>query len=193
LTHSIPLHANLSLQVFEEDGEDRKLKEEIKNDVLICELPIMTDNGTFIINGAERVVVSQLHRSPGVSFDEELLPNGRSDFKSRIIPHRGAWVEFNTDGDILYLIIDRKKKIPATALLRCIGFETTQAILNLFYTDVEKVTLDPGKLEAYYGRVVFSDVIDKDSGEVILEANKVFDEKSSERLCESGVFDVVVF
>ena len=191
LTHSIPLHANLSLQVFEEDGEDRKLKEEIKNDVLICELPIMTDNGTFIINGAERVVVSQLHRSPGVSFDEELLPNGRSDFKSRIIPHRGAWVEFNTDGDILYLIIDRKKKIPATALLRCIGFETTQAILNLFYTNVEKVTLDPSKLEAYYGRIVFSDVIDKDSGEVILEANKVFDEKSSERLCESGVFDVV--
>ena len=117
LTHSIPLHANLSLQVFEEDGEDRKLKEEIKNDVMICDLPIMTDNGTFIINGAERVVVSQLHRSPGVSFDEELLPNGRSNYKSRIIPHRGAWVEFNTDGDILYLIIDRKKKIPATAII----------------------------------------------------------------------------
>ena len=114
LTYSIPLNANLSLQVFEEDGEDRKLKEEIKNNVLICELPIMTDNGTFIINGAERVVVSQLHRSPGVSFDEDILPNGRSDFKSRIIPHRGAWVEFNTDGDVLYLIIDRKKKIPAT-------------------------------------------------------------------------------
>jgi DNA-directed RNA polymerase subunit beta len=190
LTHSIPLYANLSLQVFEEDGEDRKLKEEIKNDVLICDLPIMTDNGTFIINGAERVVVSQLHRSPGVSFDEELLPNGRSDYKSRIIPHRGAWVEFNTDGDVLYLIIDRKKKIPATALLRCIGFETTQDILNLFYTNAEKVTLTPDTIPAYYGRVVFADVIDKDSGEVVLEANKVFDDKNSVRLTESGISEV---
>ncbi|MCK9181950.1 MAG: DNA-directed RNA polymerase subunit beta [Fibrobacteraceae bacterium] len=190
LTHSVPLYANLSLQVFEEDGEDRKLKEEIKNDVLICELPIMTDNGTFIINGAERVVVSQLHRSPGVSFDEELLPNGRSDFKSRIIPHRGAWVEFNTDGDVLYLIIDRKKKIPATDLLRCIGFETTGEIINLFYGDIEKVVLDPANLEAYNGRVIAADVIDKNSGEVILDANRTFDDKCAARLSESGVFDV---
>jgi DNA-directed RNA polymerase subunit beta len=128
LTYSMELYATLALRVFEKDGEDTKLKEEVKNDVLICELPIMTENGTFIVNGAERVVVSQLHRSYGVSFDEELQPNGRSDYKSRIIPHRGAWVEFNTEGDILYLIIDRKKKIAATAMLRSIGFETTQDI-----------------------------------------------------------------
>ena len=190
LTHSIPLHANLSLQVFEEDGEDRKLKEEIKNDVMICDLPIMTDNGTFIINGAERVVVSQLHRSPGVSFDEELLPNGRSNYKSRIIPHRGAWVEFNTDGDILYLIIDRKKKIPATALLRCIGFETTADIINLFYKNLESVTLNAGDMEQYYGRIVAADVIDTSSGEVILDANRVFDDKCAARLTESGVFEI---
>lgn len=190
LTHSIPLHANLSLQVFEEDGEDRKLKEEIKNDVLVCELPIMTDNGTFIINGAERVVVSQLHRSPGVSFDEELLPNGRSNFKSRIIPHRGAWVEFNTDGDILYLIIDKKKKIPATALLRCIGFETTEDIISLFYKDQEKVSLSAGDMEKYYGRIVAADVIDTQSGEVILDANREFDDKCAARLTESGVFEI---
>ena len=190
LTHSIPLHANLSLQVFEEDGEDRKLKEEIKNDVLICELPIMTDNGTFIINGAERVVVSQLHRSPGVSFDEELLPNGRSNYKSRIIPHRGAWVEFNTDSDILYLIIDRKKKIPATALLRCIGFETTAEIISLFYKNLEKVTLSVGDMDQFYGRIVAADVIDTSSGEVILDANRVFDDKCAARLTESGIFEV---
>ena len=190
LTHSIPLHANLSLQVFEEDGEDRKLKEEIKKDVMICDLPIMTDNGTFIINGAERVVVSQLHRSPGVSFDEELLPNGRSNYKSRIIPHRGAWVEFNTDGDILYLIIDRKKKIPATALLRCIGFETTADIINLFYKNLESVTLNAGDMEQYYGRIVAADVIDTSSGEVILDANRVFDDKCAARLTESGVFEI---
>ena len=190
LTHSVPLHANLSLQVFEEDGEDRKLKEEIKNDVLICDLPIMTENGTFIINGAERVVVSQLHRSPGVSFDEEILPNGRSNYKSRIIPHRGAWVEFNTDGDVLYLIIDRKKKIPATALLRCIGFETTGDIISLFYKNLEKVTLHAGDMEEYYGRIVAADVIDESSGEVLLDANRVFDDKCAARLTESGVFDI---
>ena len=184
------MHANLSLQVFEEDGEDRKLKEEIKNDVLICDLPIMTENGTFIINGAERVVVSQLHRSPGVSFDEEILPNGRSNYKSRIIPHRGAWVEFNTDGDVLYLIIDRKKKIPATALLRCIGFETTGDIISLFYKNLEKVTLHAGDMEEYYGRIVAADVIDESSGEVLLDANRVFDDKCAARLTESGVFDI---
>lgn len=191
MTHSVPLYANLSLRVYEEDGEDRKLKEEIKNDVLICDLPIMTDNGTFIINGAERVVVSQLHRSPGVSFDEELLPNGRSNYKSRIIPHRGAWVEFNTDNDILYLIIDRKKKIPATALLRCIGFESTADIIALFYKNLDKVTLTVGDMEQYYGRIVAADVVDTSSGELILEANRVFDDKCAARLTESGIFDVV--
>ena len=133
LSYNMELYATLALRVFEKDGEDTKLKEEVKNDVLICELPIMTENGTFIINGAERVVVSQLHRSPGVSFDEELQPNGRSDYKSRIIPHRGAWVEFNVESDVLYLSIDRKKKIAATAMLRSIGFETTQDILNHVY------------------------------------------------------------
>jgi len=191
LTYSIPLNANLSLQVFEEDGEDRKLKEEIKNSVLICELPIMTDNGTFIINGAERVVVSQLHRSPGVSFDEEFLPNGRSNFKSRIIPHRGAWVEFNSDGDVLYLIIDRKKKIPATVLLRCIGFETTQEILSLFYKKTDVVSIPDTEDELLMDRIVYQDVIDQESGEVILEANAVINEKRCERLRESGVSEVV--
>lgn len=191
LTYSIPLNANLSLQVFEEDGEDRKLKEEIKNNVLICELPIMTDNGTFIINGAERVVVSQLHRSPGVSFDEDILPNGRSDYKSRIIPHRGAWVEFNTDGDVLYLIIDRKKKIPATVLLRCIGFETTQDILSLFYKKKDVVSIPDTEDDLLMDRIVYQDVIDQESGEVILEANAVINEKRIERLRESGVTEVV--
>ena len=191
LTYSIPLNANLSLQVFEEDGEDRKLKEEIKNNVLICELPIMTDNGTFIINGAERVVVSQLHRSPGVSFDEDILPNGRSDYKSRIIPHRGAWVEFNTDGDVLYLIIDRKKKIPATVLLRCIGFETTQDILSLFYKNKDVVSIPDTEDDLLMDRIVYQDVIDQESGEVILEANAVINEKRIERLRESGVTEVV--
>ncbi len=194
LTYSMELYATLALRVFEKDGEDTRLKEEVKNEVLICDLPIMTENGTFIVNGAERVVVSQLHRSYGVSFDEELQPNGRSDYKSRIIPHRGAWVEFNTEGDILYLIIDRKKKIAATAMLRSIGFETTQDILNLFYKKTEEVNVaeeaekfnDDGVC-VLMDRIIFKDVIDESTGEVIVEANTVIDEKKLERLRESSV------
>ena len=200
LTYSMELFAKLSLQIFEEDGEDRKLKEEVKNDVLICELPIMTENGTFIINGAERVVVSQLHRSPGVSFDEEMQPNGRSDYKSRIIPHRGAWVEFNTEGDTLYLIIDRKKKIAATAMLRCIGYETTQDILNLFYKKTEEVSVqelanvldENGEKSVLIDRIVFNDVVDASTGEIIIEANTVIDDKKLERLLESSVDQITL-
>ncbi|WP_298768536.1 DNA-directed RNA polymerase subunit beta [uncultured Fibrobacter sp.] len=199
LTYSMELYATLSLQIFEEDGEDRKLKEEVKNDVLICELPIMTENGTFIVNGAERVVVSQLHRSYGISFDEELQPNGRSDYKSRIIPHRGAWVEFNTEGDTLYLIIDRKKKLAATTMLRCIGFETTQDILKLFYKKTEEVSVaelseqyDENGVCVLIDRIIFEDIIDSSTGEVILEANTVIDDKKLERLRENNVDNIVL-
>jgi DNA-directed RNA polymerase subunit beta len=199
LTYSMELYATLALRIFEKDGEDRKLKEEVKNDVLICELPIMTENGTFIVNGAERVVVSQLHRSPGVSFDEEPQPNGRSDYKSRIIPHRGAWVEFNTEGDILYLIIDRKKKLAATAMLRSIGFETTQDILNLFYKKTEEVSVqdlanefDENGKSVLIDRIIFNDVVDSSTGEVIVEANTVIDDKKLECLLENKVDKVVL-
>jgi len=186
LTYSMPLKARLKLQVKEEDGEEKKLKEEIENEVFICDLPVMTENGTFIINGAERVVVSQLHRSPGVSFDEELLPNGKSVFKSRIIPHRGSWVEFNTDNDTLYLIIDRKKKIPASILLRCIGYETNESILQLFY-EPDLVRFDADSINEFYGRVLFADVVDTDSGEVIAEANSALDAKLCDRILEGGI------
>ncbi|MBR3726696.1 MAG: DNA-directed RNA polymerase subunit beta, partial [Prevotella sp.] len=173
--------------------------EEVKNDVLICELPIMTENGTFIVNGAERVVVSQLHRSYGISFDEELQPSGRSDYKSRIIPHRGAWVEFNTEGDTLYLIIDRKKKLAATTMLRCIGFETTQDILKLFYKKTEEVSVeemaeqfDENGVCVLIDRILFEDVIDTSSGEVVLAANDVIDEKKLETLRQSNVEKIVL-
>lgn len=192
MTYAADLWANLTLQIFEEDGEERRLKEEIKNEVRICELPLMTENGSFIVNGAERVVVSQLHRSPGVSFDEELLPNGRSDYKSRIIPHRGAWVEFNTDGDKLYLVIDRKKKMPATTMLRCIGFETTHDILALFYKDTEVADLEAHDVAEYMGYIVFDDVIDEETGDLLVEANTVLDEKQCARLRDSGVKKLVL-
>ena len=192
LTYAVDLWANLTLQIFEEDGEERRLKEEIKNEVRICELPQMTDNGSFIINGAERVVVSQLHRSPGVSFDEEILPNGRSDYKSRIIPLRGAWVEFNTDGDMLYLVIDRKKKMPATTMLRCIGFETTHDILALFYKDTETVNLREVDIDDFRDRIVFNDVIDEETGDILVHANDKLDDKCCARLRDAGIAEIVL-
>jgi len=210
LTYSKPLRARLKLQIKEEEGENKKLKEEIENDVLICELPIMTENGTFIVNGSERVIVSQLHRSPGVSFDEEPdLTTGKSVFKSRIIPFRGSWAEFNTDGEVLNLIIDRKKKIPATLLLRAIGFTRTEEILGLFYS-AESVSVTPDTIDAYVGRVLFNDVIDTSTGEVVAEANMVIsasidkdkkdtkaekdkkDAVSVNRLIEAGVQELVL-
>ncbi|HSQ41579.1 MAG TPA: DNA-directed RNA polymerase subunit beta, partial [Fibrobacteraceae bacterium] len=173
LTFSKPLKARLKLQIKEEDGENKKLKEEIENEVFICELPMMTENGTFIINGAERVVVSQLHRSPGVSFDEEFdATSGKSVFKSRIIPYRGSWAEFNTDNEVLNLIIDRKKKIPATLLLRVIGYTRTEEILSLFYSP-ETVDVTAENVDSYVGRVLFSDVVDTSTGEVVAEANMI--------------------
>ncbi len=192
LTYAVDLWANLTLQIFEEDGEERRLKEEIKNEVRICELPLMTEHGSFIINGAERVVVSQLHRSPGVSFDEEIVQNGRSNFKSRIIPHRGSWVEFNTDGDMLYLVVDRRKKMPATIMLRCIGFETTHEILSLFYKDTETVDLVEHDITEYMGRIVFEEVVDQATGDVLVESNALIDEKLCSRLHDSGVTQLVL-
>ena len=127
------------------DGQ-RRLKNQIEREVYLGELPIMTPLGTFVINGAERVVVSQLHRSPGVVFEEETHPNGQRLFSARIIPFRGSWVEFTIDiHDVIYVHIDKKKKFPATALLRAFGYGTNADILRLFFaTKALDIT---GKLE----------------------------------------------
>ena len=114
----------------------------VEQDVFLGELPIITDRGTFIINGAERVVVSQLHRSPGVFFDETIHPNGKHLYSARIIPFRGSWVEFEFDvNDIMFVHIDSRRKIPVTLLLRALGYSTDEEILRLFYPikSVEKL------------------------------------------------------
>jgi DNA-directed RNA polymerase subunit beta len=116
-----------------EDGE-RRPRDIIEKEVYLGDLPLLTDLGTFIINGAERVVVSQLHRSPGVIFEENIHPNGSKLFSARIIPFRGSWVEFTIDiNDICYVHIDKKKKFPATALLRAFGYSSNADIFGLFY------------------------------------------------------------
>jgi len=134
MTYATPLKATLRLDVFEEVDGQRRLKNAIEKEVYLGELPIMTPLGTFVINGAERVVVSQLHRSPGVVFEEDTHPNGQLLYSARIIPFRGSWVEFTIDiHDVIYVHIDKKKKFPATALLRAFGYGTNAEILRLFF------------------------------------------------------------
>src|SRR5256886_2050465 len=137
MTYSVPLKATLQLVVMEEVGETVKTKRPkniIEKEVYLGELPILTPLGTFVINGAERVIVSQLHRSPGVVFEESIHPNGQRLFSARIIPFRGSWVEFTIDiHDVIYVHIDKKKKFPASALLRAFGYGTNADILKLFY------------------------------------------------------------
>ncbi len=136
MTYAVPLRTKLRLDVFEEVDGQRRLNNAIEKEVYLGELPIMTPLGTFVINGAERVVVSQLHRSPGVVFEEDIHPNGQRLFSARIIPFRGSWVEFTIDiHDVIYVHIDKKKKFPATALLRAFGYGHNAEILRLFFAE----------------------------------------------------------
>src|SRR6266481_5942598 len=134
MTYSAPLKATLQLIVFETTEAGKRPKNIIEKEVYLGELPLLTPLGTFVINGAERVIVSQLHRSPGVVFEESTHPNGQRLISARIIPFRGSWVEFTVDiHDVVYVHIDKKKKFPATALLRAFGYGTNSDILKLFY------------------------------------------------------------
>src|SRR5512147_2172111 len=138
MTYAAPLKAKLRLDVYEEVEGQKRLKNAIEKEVYLGELPLLTPLGTFVINGAERVVVSQLHRSPGVVFEEDIHPNGQRLFSARIIPFRGSWVEFTIDiHDVTFVHIDKKKKFPATALLRAFGYGTNADLLRLFYATKE--------------------------------------------------------
>ena len=200
MTYAAPLKAKLRLDVFEEVDGQKRLKNAIEKEVYLGELPIMTPLGTFVINGAERVVVSQLHRSPGVVFEEDTHPNGQRLFSARIIPFRGSWVEFTIDiHDVIYVHIDKKKKFPATALLRAFGYGTNPDILRLFFATKEiSIT---GKLEGrqekreVLGALLAEDVPNpEDRGGAPLGA--VGDELTPERVNEMkhvGVKSVRVF
>jgi DNA-directed RNA polymerase subunit beta len=159
----------------------------IEQDVYLGNLPTMTHRGTFIINGAERVVVSQLHRSPGVFFSESVHPNGTPIYSARIIPFRGSWVEFATDiNNIMYAYIDRKKKFPVTTLLRALGYSSDDEILELFNL-VEEVELSKVNLADYEGRVICSDVVDKKTGEILISKDATLTEENIRRLKKSTI------
>src|ERR1700744_548937 len=136
MTYSAPLKATLQLVINEVVNEQKRPRNIIEKEVYLGELPLLTPLGTFVINGAERVIVSQLHRSPGVVFEESTHPNGQRLISARIIPFRGSWVEFTVDiHDVVYVHIDKKKKFPATALLRAFGYGSHRDILRLFFAE----------------------------------------------------------
>src|SRR6266478_4739938 len=185
LTYSVPLKAKLKLYCTDPEHEDF---ETIVQDVYLGTIPYMTPKGTFVINGAERVVVSQLHRSPGVFFGQSIHPNGTKIYSARVIPFKGAWMEFATDiNNVMYAYIDRKKKFPVTTLLRSIGYETDKDILELFGM-ADEVKTDKKALQKYIGRRLAArvlrswveDFVDEDTGEVVsIERNEVVLERDS--------------
>ncbi len=185
LTYAVPLKAKLRLSCNDEEHVDFQT---IVQDVFLGNIPYMTPRGTFVINGAERVVVSQLHRSPGVFFGQSIHPNGTKIYSARVIPFKGAWMEFATDiNNVMFAYIDRKKKFPVTTLLRSIGFETDKDILELFGM-ADEVKTDKKSLQKYEGkrlaarvlRTWVEDFVDEDSGEVVsIERNEVVMERDT--------------
>ena len=168
MTYAAPLKAKLRLIVWEEleDKGEKRPGDIIEKEVYLGDLPLLTELGTFIINGAERVVVSQLHRSPGVVFEENIHPNGSKLHSARIIPFRGSWVEFTIDiNAICYVHIDKKKKFPATALLRAFGYGTDADIYQLFFTTkkVDPRTIDKQGAKEILGSVIAEEIIDRDN------------------------------
>ena len=196
LTYSVPLKAKLKLYCTDPDHEDF---DTVIEDVFLGPIPYMTNNGTFIINGAERVVVSQLHRSPGVFFGSSVHSNGTQLYSARIIPFKGSWIEFATDiQNVMYAYIDRKKKLPVTTLLRAIGYENDRDILEIFNL-AEEVKVSAESLKAHLGqklaaRVLKSwveDFVDEDTGEVVsIERNEVLLDRESE-LTEDNIAQIL--
>ena len=205
LTYSVPLKARLKLYCTDPEHEDF---ETIVQDVYLGTIPYMTPSGTFCINGAERVVVSQLHRSPGVFFGQSFHANGTKLYSARVIPFKGSWIEFATDiNSVMYAYIDRKKKLPVTTLFRAIGYERDKDILEIFDL-AEEIKVSKNNLKKYYGRKLAArvlntwheDFVDEDTGEVVsIERNEVLldrdteiDKENVEQIIEAEIKTVLI-
>ena len=205
LTYSVPLKAKLKLYCTDPEHEDF---ETIVQDVYLGTIPYMTPQGSFVINGAERVIVSQLHRSPGVFFGQSRHANGTKLYSARIIPFKGSWIEFATDiNNAMYAYIDRKKKLPVTTLLRAIGFESDREILEIFNL-AEEVKVSKAGLKKVVGRklaarvlkVWIEDFVDEDTSEVvsiernelILDRDVVLEDAHIDIIVESGTKVIVL-
>ncbi len=205
LTYSVPLKARLKLYCTDPEHEDF---ETIVQDVYLGTIPYMTPSGTFVINGAERVVVSQLHRSPGVFFGQSFHANGTKLYSARVIPFKGSWIEFATDiNQVMYAYIDRKKKLPVTTLFRAIGFERDKDILEIFDL-AEEAKVSKTGLKKYLGRKLAArvlntwheDFVDEDTGEVVsierneivLDRDTILDKENIEEILEAGVKTILL-
>ena len=205
LTYSVPLKARLKLYCTDPEHEDF---ETIVQDVYLGTIPYMTPSGTFCINGAERVVVSQLHRSPGVFFGQSFHANGTKLYSARVIPFKGSWIEFATDiNSVMYAYIDRKKKLPVTTLFRAIGFERDKDILEIFDL-AEEVKISKSGLKKVLGRKLAArvlntwheDFVDEDTGEVVsierneivLDRDTIIDKENSLEILESGTKTILI-
>ena len=205
LTYSVPLKARLKLYCTDPEHEDF---ETIVQDVYLGTIPYMTNSGTFVINGAERVVVSQLHRSPGVFFGQSYHANGTKLYSARVIPFKGSWIEFATDiNQVMYAYIDRKKKLPVTTLFRAIGFERDKDILEIFDL-AEEVKVSKSGLKKVLGRKLaarvlktwFEDFVDEDTGEVVsIERNEIIFDRDTiiekdhiEEIIEAGAKTILL-
>ena len=191
VTYSAPLRVRLALHITDENNKN-KYAQSIEQDVYFGNIPYMTEKGTFIMNGAERVIVSQLQRSPGVFFDESIHPNGTKLFQARIIPARGSWVDFTTDiNDCLFVIIDRRRKFPVTMLLRALGYSTDADIFRAFGSIQ---SLSPGKdnLGKFIGATIIEDVVDINTGEIFVEGGKDLTSEVADTLKEAGVKEIKV-
>ena len=205
LTYSVPLKAKMKLYCTDPDHEDFGT---VIQDVFLGTIPYMTSNGTFVINGAERVVVAQLHRSPGVFFGQGVHANGTVLYSARIIPFKGSWIEFATDiNNVMYAYIDRKKKLPVTTLLRAIGYEGDKDILHIFDL-AEEIKVNKKNMKACIGRKLAArvlkswneDFVDEDTGEVvsiernevIMERETIIDEDKVDEILDSGASTILL-
>jgi len=193
LTYAVPLKARLRLSSKADNPNSQEYLDTVEQEVYLGNLPYMTQKGTFIINGAERVVVSQLHRSPGVFFGENMHPNGTRMYSARVIPFRGSWVEFATDiNSVMYAYIDRKKKFPVTTLLRALGYSTNRELLELFGLVIE-LPVSRAKTDDLLGAILCEEVIDEHTGELLLGIETEITEEIADTLLEHGIKKVLCY
>ena len=186
LSYQAPVKARMRLVIYDEEilketGEKR-VKSTIEQDVFLGEIPLITNQGTFIVNGAERVIISQLHRSPGIFFSEAKHPSGKILNSAKLIPYNGSWLEFNMDSyDALFVLIDKRRKLPATVLLRAVGLSTNDDLRNHFY---EKEKIDVKKAK---DRFLFADVMNSETGEILFDAGSEIGNDEIEAMIEGGI------
>ncbi len=201
MTFAAPLKVKLQLIVRETNIETNEtdIKDIKEQETYMGEIPLMTEQGTFIVNGAERVIVSQLHRSPGVSFSSSIHPNGKTLFSARVIPYRGAWVEFEVDiNNVMYVMVDRKRKLPATTFMRCFGLMDDEQIVSEFFATKEVALDDFSKgaskvtdlVEKFLGNEFIEEVLDPETGKLLVQKGAKVTKKATEALKSHGIKEV---